>query len=62
MGIAEVSADQHAQAEVLVQLAGQQQPGVGAHRCATELDAQLGIEREANRAYALGSVAFGPLS
>jgi len=31
--------DQSAQAEALVQLAGQQQPGVGGHRRAIELDA-----------------------
>jgi len=49
-GIAEVSVDQGAQAEVLVQLAWQQQPGVGGHRRAMELDAELGVEREANRA------------
>ena len=48
-GIAEVSFDQHAQAEVLVQLAGQQEPGVRGHRRAAEFDAKLGIEREANR-------------
>src|SRR5712691_725243 len=42
--------DQRAQAEVLVQLARQQQPGVGGHRRAAEFDAKLGIEREVNRA------------
>ena len=42
--------DQCAQAEALVQLARQQQPGVGSHRRAAELDPKLGIEREANRA------------
>jgi len=44
---AEVSFDQRAQAKALVQLAGQQQPGVGG---APELDADLGVERGANRA------------
>jgi len=48
--IDEVSLDQGAQAEPLVQLAWQQQPGVGGHRRAMELDAELGVEREANRA------------
>src|SRR5216117_754123 len=42
--------DQCAQAKALVQLARQQQPGVGSHRRAAELDPKLGIEREANRA------------
>jgi len=49
-GIVEVSLDQGAQAEVLVQLARQQQPGVGGHRRAMELDTKLGVEREANGA------------
>jgi hypothetical protein len=48
--ISEVSFDQRAQAEALIQLAGQQQPGVGGHRGAPKLDAKLGIECEANRA------------
>jgi hypothetical protein len=46
--ISEMSFDQRVQAEALVQLTRQQQPGVGGHRCAVELDAKLGIEREAN--------------
>jgi len=41
--------DQRAQAEPLVQLAREQQPSIGCDRDAAELDAQLGIEREANR-------------
>ncbi len=45
-----MSLDQGAQAEALVQLAAQQQPGVGGHRCSSELDSELRIEREANRA------------
>jgi len=44
-----MSLDQRAQPEALVQLAGQQQPGVGGHRGPPELDAALGVEREANR-------------
>lgn len=50
--IREVSLDQRAQAEPLVRLARQpqQQPGVGGHRRAMELDAELGVQREANRA------------
>jgi hypothetical protein len=48
--IGEVSLDQDAQAEPLVHLAGQQQPGVGGHRRTPELDAELGVEREVNRA------------
>jgi hypothetical protein len=43
-GIAEVSLDQGVEAEVLVQLAWQQQPGVGGHRRAMELDTKLGVE------------------
>src|SRR5712664_3104319 len=42
--------DQRAQAEPLVQLAREQQPSIGGHRGSSELDAKLGIEREANRA------------
>ena len=49
-GIAEVSGDQGAQAEALVLLAWQQQPSIGSHRRAMELDAKLGVEREENRA------------
>jgi hypothetical protein len=49
-GIAEVSFDQGAQAESLVQLAREHKPGIGGHRRAAEFDAKLGIEREANRA------------
>ena len=45
-----MSVDQGAQAEPPVQLPWQQQPGVGGHRGAPELDAQLRVEREANRA------------
>jgi hypothetical protein len=45
-----VSLDQRAQAEPFVQLARQQQPGIGGHRGAPELDAKLGVEREANQA------------
>src|SRR5712692_5232987 len=48
--IGEMLLDQGAQAETLVQLAWQQQPGVGGHRGSPELDAKLRIEREANRA------------
>ncbi len=42
--------DQRAQAEPLVQLAREQQPSIGGHRGSSELDAELRIEREANRA------------
>src|SRR5213593_2271871 len=42
--------DQRAQAEALVQLAREQEPSIGGHRGPSELDAKLGIEREANRA------------
>ena len=45
-----MSLDQRTQAEALIQLAGQQQSGVGGDRGASQLDAKLGIEREANRA------------
>ena len=37
-------------AQPISTLAQQQQPGVGGHRRAPELDAELGVEREANRA------------
>ena len=43
-GIGEVPFDEAAQAELLVQLAREQQPGIGGHRDAPELDAKLGIE------------------
>ena len=43
-----MSFDQRVQAEALVQLTRQQQPGVGGHRRAVELDAKLGLERQAN--------------
>src|SRR5438093_9141300 len=42
--------DQRAQAEALVQLAREQEPSIGGHRGSSELDAELRIEREANRA------------
>ena len=42
--IGEVSLDQGAQAESLVQLAQQQQSGVGGHRGPPKLDAKLGVE------------------
>ena len=48
--IGEVSRDQCAQAKALVQLARQQQSGVGGYRRPVELDTKLGVEREANRA------------
>src|SRR6266446_4941472 len=48
--IAQMALDQRAQAEALVQLAREQQPSIGGHRGSSELDAKLGIEREANRA------------
>src|SRR5215813_3387166 len=48
--ISEMSLDQRAQAEALVQLAGQQQPGVGGHRRAMKLDAKLAIEPQSNYA------------
>ena len=49
-GIDEVSFDQRIQAEAFVQLAREQEPCVGGHRGAAELDAKLAIEREAKRA------------
>src|SRR5712691_3396390 len=42
--------DQRAQAESLVQLAREQQPSIGGHRGSSELDPELRIGREANRA------------
>ena len=48
--ISEMSFDQRVHAETLVQLTRQQQPRIGRHRGAPELDAKLGVEREANRA------------
>ena len=48
--IAEVLLDQGVKAETFVQRAREQQPGIGGDRGAAELDAKLGIEREANRA------------
>jgi len=49
-GIAEVALDQRTHAEALVEFAREQEAGIGRDRGATELDAKLGIEREANRA------------
>ena len=49
-GIGEVSLDERAQTEALVQLARQQEPGIGGHRGAPELYAELGVERELDRA------------
>ncbi len=48
--IGEVSFDQCIQAETFVQLAREEQPSIGSDRGSVELDAQLGIEREADRA------------
>jgi hypothetical protein len=48
--ISEMSLDQGIKSEAFVQLAREQEPGVGGHRGAVELDVKLGIEREANRA------------
>src|SRR3990172_1943880 len=48
--IDEVSFDQGAQAEAFVQFVRDQDAGIGGHRRAPDLDAQLRIEREANRA------------
>ena len=45
-----MSLDERAEAEVLVQLTRQQQSSIGGDRRAPELDAKLGVEREANRA------------
>ena len=45
-----MTVDQHAQTQALVQLAREQQPSIGGHRGSPELDAELRIEREANRA------------
>src|SRR6267143_1004799 len=48
--ISEVLLDQRVPAEAFVQLAREQEPSVGGHRGSSELDAELRIEREANRA------------
>ena len=48
--ISEVPLDQGIQAETSVQFAREYQPRIGGHRGSTELNAKLGIEREANRA------------
>jgi len=45
-----MSLDQGIKSEAFVQLAREQEPSVGGHRGAAELDVKLGIEREANRA------------
>ena len=42
--------DQGVKSKLIVQLAREQQPSIGGDRGAAELDAKLGIEREANRA------------
>ena len=41
--ICEVLLDQRAQAEAFVQLAREQEPGIGGHRGSPEFDAKLGI-------------------
>src|SRR5207249_8258352 len=48
--IAQMALDQRAQAEALVQLAREQEPSIGGHGGSSELDAELRIERAANRA------------
>jgi len=48
--ISEVPLDEGVKAETFVQLAREQQPSIGGDRGSAELDAKLGIEREANRA------------
>jgi hypothetical protein len=48
--ISEVPLDQGIKAETFIQLAREQQPGIGGDRRSAELDAKLGVEREANRA------------
>jgi len=48
--ISEVPLDQGVKAETFVQLAREQQPGIGSDGGSEELDAELRIEREANRA------------
>src|SRR5262245_3314812 len=48
-GIGEVSLDQRTQSETLVQLTWKKQTSIGGDRRPAELDAKLGIEREANR-------------
>jgi len=45
-----VPVDQCAQPQAFVQLAREQDTGIGGHRRAPELDAKLRIKREANRA------------
>jgi hypothetical protein len=46
----EVPLDEGVRAETLVQLAREQQVSIGGDRSSAEVDAKLGIEREANRA------------
>jgi len=48
--IVEMSIDQGAQTETFVQLAREQQPSIGRHRRAPELNTELRVEREADRA------------
>jgi len=48
--IREVPLDQGVKAETFIQLAREQQPGIRGDRGAAELDTQLRIERETNRA------------
>ena len=43
-----MSLDQGIKSEAFVQLAREQEPSIRGHRGATELDAELGIERETN--------------
>ena len=48
--LSEVSLDQGIKPKAFVQLAREQQPSIRSYRCSPELDAKLGVEREANRA------------
>jgi len=48
--ISHVLLDQGIKAETFVQLAREQQAGIGRYRCTLKLDTELGIEREANLA------------
>ncbi len=47
--ISEMSFDQRVQAEAFVQLAREQQPSIRGNRGSAELDAKLGVEREAKQ-------------
>jgi hypothetical protein len=59
-GSAEVPVDQHAQAEVLLHLAGPQQPGSRGHRGTPDLDAERGLHERQHRPDVASPIGWCP--